>query len=172
MRAQHLYMILLGGKHPHANIEVHDVLPVIGTDLKALYPELKSKWFGLKNGVHIDAWMQINGVIYDQQSYQVHIQTHPVKDDHLTLFLVNLGAYIPKQFGEIHQYLIVAGKNSADAKLQAKKSIEKTWFKPHTDAIIDVDDCIALDLLNQHYIHLVEGEFAENSFENDYIVIP
>lgn len=172
MQTEYLYMILLGGKHAHANVEVHDVLPMIGTDLLSLYPSLKDKWFGLKKGLHIDAWMKIHGVIYNDQPYQIHIQPFPAQETLLKLFLVNLGAYIPQQFGEIHKYIIVAGKNSADAKLQAKKAIEKTWFKPHTDAIIDVDDCVEIDLLEQQYIHLMPGEFTKNIFENDYILIP
>lgn len=95
----------------------------------------------------------------------------PVKQD-LKLFLINLGAYVPDQFGEIHKYLVVAAKNKTEAKAQGKLAIEKTWFKPHTDAVIDVDDCLELNEINQKFVRLVEGDFEANSFKNDYVVIP
>ena len=46
------------------------------------------------------------------------------------------------------------------------------WFKPlHTDAIIDEDECVHLELINKKFIQLLEGEFQENICKNDYLVI-
>lgn len=171
MSKKALYIVLLGGKHEKANIEVHDIIPVICSDLKASYPYLKQQWFGLAQGLHIDGWMKINGVTYHQHHYHIEIRDHAPKNTVLKLFLINLGAYLANQFGEIHKYIIVAGKDAADAKIQGKLAIEKHWMKPHTDAIIDIDDCLELNIIQQQYIHLVEGHSTENCFENDYIVI-
>lgn len=164
-----LYVVLLGGKHAKANIEVHDVIPVVSQNIQSAFPYLQEQWFGLKQYVHVDAWMKINGVSYQGKNYQVKIQDKPNPNQDLNLYLINLGAYLPEQFGEIHKYLVVAGKDSADARTQGKLAIETTWFKPHTDAIIEVDDCLKLQMLNQKFIHLVEGEYEQNSFENDYL---
>ncbi|MFW2044849.1 DUF1543 domain-containing protein [Acinetobacter variabilis] len=166
-----LYIALLGGKHEKANVEVHDVIPVISSDIKTAFPYLKQQWFGVQKGLHVDGWMMINGVSYQDLNYQVQVTDTPVKQD-LKLFLINLGAYVPDQFGEIHKYLVVAAKNKTEAKAQGKLAIEKTWFKPHTDAVIDVDDCLELNEINQKFVYLVEGDFEANSFKNDYVVIP
>ena len=166
-----LYIALLGGKHEKANVEVHDVIPVISSDIKTAFPYLKQQWFGLQKGLHVEGWMTINGVNYQDLNYQVQVTDIPVKQD-LKLFLINLGAYVPDQFGEIHKYLVVAAKNKTEAKAQGKLAIEKTWFKPHTDAVIDVDDCLELNKIDQKFVHLVEGDFEANSFKNDYVVIP
>jgi len=59
-----LYITLLGGKHEKANVEVHDVVPVISSDIKTAFPYLKEQWFGVQKGLHIDGWMTINGISY------------------------------------------------------------------------------------------------------------
>ena len=104
-----LYIALLGGKHEKANVEVHDVIPVISSDIKTAFPYLKEQWFGVQKGLHVDGWMTINGISYQDLNYQVQVTDIPVKQD-LKLFLINLGAYVPDQFGEIHKYLVVAAK--------------------------------------------------------------
>lgn len=171
MSQQNLYIALLGGKHQNANIEVHDIIPFISTNLQLAFPYLKAQWFGLKQGVHLDAWMKINGVSYLGKKYQVQIHEQAQAHAALKLFFINLGAYIANEFGEVHKYLVVAATDKADAKIQGKLAIENNWLQPHTDAIVDVDDCLELDMFNQKYIHLVEGDFQPNSFENDYIIL-
>ena len=171
MSELNLYVTLLGGKHEKANIEVHDVVPVISSDIESAFAYLKAQWFGLPKGLHVDGWMKINGVSYQAINYQVQITDTPVQTN-LKLFLVNLGAYIPDQFGEVHKYLVVAAKNKTEAKAQGKLAMEKNWFKPHTDAVIDVDDCLELNQINQKFVYLAEGDFEANSFKNDYLIIP
>lgn len=171
MSELHFYITLLGGKHEKANVEVHDVIPVISSDIESAYPYLKQQWFGLQKGLHVDGWMKINGVSYQGVNYQVQISHLPV-NTRLKLFLINLGAYIPDQFGEIHKYLVVAAKNKTEAKAQGKLAMEKGWYKPHTDAVIDVDDCLELNQIDQKFIHLIEGDFEANSFKNDYLIVP
>jgi len=105
MSELHFYITLLGGKHEKANVEVHDVIPVISSDIESAYPYLKQQWFGLQKGLHVDGWMKINGVSYQGVNYQVQISDLPVNSG-LKLFLINLGAYIPDQFGEVHKYLV------------------------------------------------------------------
>lgn len=171
MPKQNLYIALLGGKHERANVEIHDVIPVISSEIYSAFPYLKEQWFGLEAGLHMDSWMKINGVSYKGIDYRIEIKSTPAPTNELKVFLINLGAYIQNQFGEVHKYLVVAGKDKADAKAQGKLAIEDHWFKAHTDAVIDVDDCLELNIINEKFIHLVKGSFEKNVFENDYVII-
>lgn len=171
MKNENLYIVLLGGKHAQARVEVHDVIPVIANQLTDQYQNLHSQWFGLSKGLHIDGWMKIHGVRYQQTDYCIEISDVAPINPTLKLYLINLGAYLPEQFGEIHKYIVVAGCDKADAKQQGKLAIEPHWFKAHTDAVIDIDDCICLDMFDQKYIHLVEGKYPANEFKNDYVLI-
>ena len=172
MTQPQLFIVLLGGKHAQARIEVHDIVPVIYPQLEQSYPQLKRDWFGLARGLHIDAWMCVRGVQYHGINYQVKIasSTQPMHRQ-LKLYLINLGAYVVDEFGELHRYVVVAGLNPADAKQQGQLHIEQHWKKAHTDAVIDVDDCLALDLIDGYCINLIEGDFQDNHFENTYIVL-
>ena len=165
-----LHIVLLGGKHERANVEVHDVRAVICEEISQAYDTLKKQWFGTPKGMHIDGWMTIHGVEHDGVAYQVQISDQPSTST-LKPYLINLGAYVASEFGEVHKYLVVAGHNKTDAKAQGKKAIEQHWYKPHTDAVVDVDECIELSLIDQKHLHLVEGAYSENTFKNDYIVI-
>lgn len=171
MSKLNFYIALLGGKHAKANVEVHDVIPAIAANIQDAFTYFQAQWFGLQQGLHLDSWMQVEGVHYHGVNYQIQIQNQPTANRDLNLYLINLGAYIPDQFGEVHKYLVVAGHDKADAKAQGKLAIEQHWFKPHTDAVIEVDDCLALNQVGQYFIHLVEGEFAETQFKNDYIIL-
>ena len=57
-----LFMVMLGGRHARANTEVHDVVFAVADSLEESYPQLKNAWFGEQKGLHIDAWMQVEGV--------------------------------------------------------------------------------------------------------------
>lgn len=177
MSQLNFYIALLGGKHAQANVEVHDVVPAIAANIQDAFPFLQQQWFGLQKGLHLDSWMHVDGVQYHGVNYQIHIQDQfelsaaHASEKQLKLFLINLGAYLPDQFGEVHKYVVVAAYDKADAKIQGKLAIEQHWFKPHTDAVIDIDDCLALDKVGSYSLHLVEGDFAETQFKNDYIVL-
>ena len=45
------------------------------------------------------------------------------------------------------------------------------WKQSHTDALMDVDDCLPIDQVGGRYIHLIEGEHRGVIQHNDYIVI-
>ena len=52
-----LFVVMLGGKHPRAKIEVHDVVFAVADTLQHTYTQLRDGWFGSPKGVHIDACM-------------------------------------------------------------------------------------------------------------------
>ncbi len=162
-----LFVVMLGGKHPKAKIEVHDVVFVTGNSIEDCYPELRQQWFGTLAGMHIDSWMQVDGV----EGYQVRFSEQAPAADELRLFFINLGGYTPGAFGEDHHYLLVTAKDKAQAKQKGKMHLPKSWDKPHTDAVVDVDDCIAIDQIGGRYVRLIPGQHKETVHQSDYIIL-
>ena len=166
-----LFVVMLGGRHARANTEVHDVVLAAGDSLEEVYPQLKNAWFGEQKGLHIDAWAQVNGLQSEGRSYQIHFADAQPGPADEKLWLINLGGYDAREFGELHRYVLVAAKTAAEAKLQGKLHFASAWQKQHTDRVLDVDDCIAIDYVHGRYIHLLEGGFDEGHWENTYLTI-
>lgn len=166
-----LFMVMLGGRHAKANTEVHDVVMAIGYSLSELTPQLKQAWFGELKGLHIDAWAQISGVQSQGVNYQIHFSDAAPSVADAKLYLINLGGYTPNAFGELHSYHLVVAPDAVAAKQLGKQFIEQHWHKPHTDRVVDVDDCIPIDHIAGRYIHLVQGEFDPMIWENTYLTL-
>lgn len=162
-----LYAVMLGGKHASAHIEVHDVVFAIGNTLQDTFEQLKQQWFGLKKGLHIDAWMAVDGI--DQ--YQVQLHTQAPASNSPKLYFINLGGYLADEFGEAHRYLFIVANSKMQARGRARKYALKTWLQPHVDAVLDVDDCLLVAQVNDQFVHLVEGKHQGIKFENTYLVI-
>ena len=162
-----LFVVMLGGKHPRAKIEVHDVVFAIADSLEATYPQLRQGWFGNPAGLHIDAWMRVDGV----DGWKVELSPLAPLPGSPRLYFINLGGYEPNTFGEAHHYLLVVAQDKNQAKSRAKQHMLKHWQQAHTDVLLDVDDCLPIDHVSGRYIHLVEGEHRGVIQHNDYIVI-
>lgn len=162
-----LFVVLLGGKHPKAKVEVHDVAFVVADTLQAAYPALREAWFGSAAGLHIDGWMKVDGV----EGWKVELSPLAPTPGSPRLYFINLGGYERQVFGEAHQYLLVVAHNKAEAKAKGKARVRSHWLKPHTDALMDVDDCLPIDLVDGRYIHLLEAPHQGVVQRNDYIVL-
>ncbi|MFZ6048358.1 DUF1543 domain-containing protein [Pseudomonas sp. CR3202] len=163
-----LFVVMLGGRHPRAKIEVHDVVFAVADDLEGTYSQLRDGWFGSPTGMHIDSWMAVDGV----EGYRVTFSDQAPAAGDPRLFFINLGGYEIGIFGEAHHYLLVVARDKAEAKAKGKRQFATLhWDKPHTDNLIDVDDCIPLDCLAGRYVHLVEGTNAGIEHGSDYIVL-
>ncbi|MFP3517131.1 DUF1543 domain-containing protein [Pseudomonas sp. SIMBA_077] len=162
-----LFIVMLGGKHPRAKIEVHDVVFAIADSLEATYAQLREGWFGSPAGLHIDSWMRVDGV----EHWKVELSPLAPLAGEPRLYFINLGGYEPQVFGEAHHYLLVVAQNKSQAKTKAKRHMLTHWEKAHTDALLDVDDCLPIDQVGGRYIHLVEGEHLGVIQHNDYRVI-
>ncbi len=162
-----LFVVMLGGKHPAAKIEVHDVAFAFGEQLSDCYQQLRQQWFGAAKGLHIDSWWQVQGV----DGYQLLFSDVAPKAGDLRLYFINLGGYTTGSFGEDHQYLLVVATNPAEAKQLGKQRMPKLWDKPHTDNLYDVDDCIAIDAVAGRYVKLVPGDYPPAVQGNDYILL-
>ncbi|MHA3893530.1 DUF1543 domain-containing protein [Acinetobacter sp. GXMZU3951] len=167
----HLFVVMLGGRHQRANTEVHDVVAVWGDSLEATFPQLRQAWFAEQKGLHIDAWMKINTVESEGQYYQIRLSNTAPQPDAPKLFLINLGGYDAQEFGELHRYVLIVANNAQQAKQRAKLHFAQQWQKPHTDRVLEVDDCIALAQVENQYIHLELATPQKNDWENTYLLL-
>ena len=166
-----LFMVMLGGRHARANTEVHDVVFAVADSLEESYPQLKNAWFGEQKGLHIDAWAQIYGVAFEGKNYQIQFTDAAPNQADQKLYLLNLGGYDAGEFGELHRYVLVLAQNAMVAKQRGKAHFAQHWQKQHTDRVLDVDDCIAIDQVHGRYVQLIEGEFSGNQWENTYLIL-
>ncbi|MGB8482032.1 MAG: DUF1543 domain-containing protein [Acinetobacter bohemicus] len=166
-----LFIVMLGGRHARANTEVHDVVLAVGDSLEDVYPQLKNAWFGEQKGLHIDAWAQIYGVAFEGKNYQIQFTDAAPNQADQKLYLLNLGGYDAGEFGELHRYVLVVAQNAMVAKQRGKAYFAQHWQKQHTDRVLDVDDCIAIDQVHGRYVQLIEGEFSGNQWENTYLML-
>ncbi|MGH2294320.1 MULTISPECIES: DUF1543 domain-containing protein [Pseudomonas] len=162
-----LYVVMLGGRHPRASIEVHDVLFAQADSLEQAYPQLRQDWFGSRAGLHIDSWLEVDGI----DRYRVAFSPLAPSADDPRLFFINLGGYEPNVFGEAHRYLLVVARDKAQAKQLGKQRLQSAWLKPHTDAVLEVDDCLPVDLVGGRYVHLIEGAHGGLRQYSDYILL-
>ena len=163
-----LFVVMLGGKHPRAKIEVHDVVFAVADTLEAAYPQLREGWFGSQKGVHIDSWMTVDGV----DGWKVQLSHLAPNAGAPRLYFINLGGYESNVFGEAHHYLLVVARTAREAAAQGKQQMLTHWTQSHTDGVLDIDDCLPIDLVDGRYIHLVQAAHQAIVQRNDYLVLP
>ena len=78
------------------------------------------------------------------------------------LYFINLGGYESQTFGEAHHYLLVVAKDKREAMSKGKRQALAHWSQTHTDAVLDVDDCLPIDKVSGRYVHLVEAACRHN----------
>lgn len=162
-----LYIVMLGGRHPRARIEVHDVLFAVADSLEDSYAQLRDGWFGSQQGLHIDSWLEVDGI----GEYRVELSPLAPAAGDLRLYFINLGGYEEGVFGEAHRYLLVSARDKAEAKAKGKQRLQQDWLKPHTDALLDVDDCLPVDFVQGRYVHLVRGSHRGIVQRSDYLLL-
>jgi hypothetical protein len=162
-----LFVVMLGGKHPRAKIEVHDVASVIAERLEDTYPQLRQDWFASTAGLHIDSWMAIDGV----EQWKVELSPLAPSPGSPRLYFLNLGGYVSQSFGEAHHYCLVVARDKRGAVVKGKRQMLAHWSQAHIDGVMDVDDCLPIDEIAGRYVHLVEGAHSGVIHRNDYIVI-
>lgn len=159
-----LFVVLLGGKHPQARIEVHDVAFVTGETLAETIPDLKSQWFGTAESLHVDSWLEVEGV----EGYRVTFSHAAPGEGEPRLFFINLGGYEDGIFGEAHRYRLLVAPDAATARARAKALAPALWEQGHVDALLDLDDCLPVDRVGGHHVHLVRGAHRPVVAKSDY----
>ncbi len=186
MSDKKLFAIYLGGHAKQCNIEVHDVVFAIASNLQDTFPTLEKKWFGIRKGLHIDAWIELNYV----DGYQIQIVPAELSNNEsdLKLYFINFGAYEPNFFGEVHQsgFYIASDKKAAQA--QARKELCLKLQKRHhddtvaiaqacrrhiADSISDIDDCVEVATVDSWRLVFTPTDVRQQLRPNcEYIKLP
>jgi hypothetical protein len=165
---QKLFAVYLGGRAPKCNTELHDVVFVVGPSIEATYDQLMDKWFGDPLRLHIDSWMELQIV----DGYRMVLRATPSTQTQ-KLFFINLGAYLPGQFTELHANAFVVAETEQQVKTRAKRELLRGTQSIHTDDLYDIDDCLEITEIDGHHIHL-EPTTSTQPFEphNGYHTFP
>ena len=163
-----LFAVYLGGRAPKCNTELHDVVFVVGERIEDTYEQLLAQWFGSREGLHIDSWLELDVV----DDHEVRLSREP-SESALKLFFVNLGAYAEGQFTEVHENVFLVGSEALAVKRRAKETFLQGKHLLHTDRLFEVDDCLHIEGAQGWYVH-VQPSARENIWQphNDYHVIP
>jgi hypothetical protein len=163
-----LFAVYLGGRAPRCNTELHDVVFVVGEAIEACYVSLMDKWFGDPLRLHIDSWMELQCV----DGHRISLQSAPPASDK-KLFFINLGAYLPGQFTELHANAFAVATNEIDVKKRAKAELLRGTQSVHTDDLFDIDDCLEISEVDGRHVHLEPTpEMVAMDPHNGYHIIP
>ncbi len=163
-----LFAVYLGGRAPKCNTELHDVVFVVGPSIEATYHQLMDKWFGDPLRLHLDSWFELRIVDGQRISLQREPSTAANK-----LWFINLGAYLPGQFTELHANAFVVATSEQDVKRRAKGELLRGAEDVHTDDLYDIDDCLEISEVDGYHIHLEPTAEAQPfSPNNGYHIIP
>ena len=158
-----LFAVYLGGRADRCNIELHDVVFVVGSSIEEAFPILSKKWFGNLDQFHIDSYMHLHYV----DGFEIHLSKEtPTATSSKKLFFINLGAYKPYEFTEYHQSAFYVSESSPDAVKRAKSELCQGLETIHKDDVIvldsvrtpldfDVDDILEISAVDDYYISLV-----------------
>lgn len=151
---QKLFLTYIGGTAPGANIELHDVRFVVGERMEQTYPAIRAGWFGTQKGLHLDSYVQLHHV----DGYRIELSQEAPQDSAKKLFFVNFGGYFDGKLAEFHDFTLVVADSAQAAKALAKAQVLKRGLagaeQVHKDDLIAVDDCLCVDLIDNHHIHL------------------
>jgi hypothetical protein len=162
-----LFAIYVGGEHPRANIEVHDMRFVVAPSMLETHDELRRQWWGSPGSLHIDCWAEIDHA----DGHAVSLRPEPY-DGPERLYYVNLGGYDPADFSEKHRNMFVVADTVAKARARALRSV-RDWDAPHRDDLYEAEQAFALDRAmgeQRMHIHLTpDGEERPFRFTCEYL---
>ena len=166
-----LFLVVVGGRSPKANIELHDVRWVIGTKIEDTFDQLRNDWFGSNTGFHIDSYKKIDSI----DGYKINLinkennepKNKILKKEKISnkkLWFVNIGGYDPSSMQEKHEFGFVVASSSSEAKNKAKSKWLIDSQKKHIDDIYtvksftDVDECEVIKNINNWEIELIPND--------------
>lgn len=147
-----LFAIYIGGEHPAANIEVHDIRFVVAESIEATREALLAQWWGKPGTLHIDCWSEISRA----DGYEVSLRPEPFEGPE-RLYYVNLGGYDGVNFSEQHRNVFVVADELRAAKGRAI-ALAASWRDAHRDDMYEAEQAFALDAAaasERLYIHLI-----------------
>ena len=163
-----LFLVVVGGRSPKANIELHDVRWVIGSKIEDTFDQLRNDWFGSDNGLHIDSYKKIDSI----DGYKINLINKESREpqnkiskkgrmSNKKLWFVNIGGYDPNSMQEKHEFGLVVASSFSEAKNKAKSNWLIDCKKKHKDDIYvvedftDVDDCEVIKNIGNWEIELI-----------------
>lgn len=148
-----LFAIYIGGEHPAAHIEVHDVRFIVAESIKATHERLRSEWWGTPGTLHIDRHAEIDHA----DGWTVELRREP-SSAREKLWFVNLGGYDRKDFAEQHRNMFVVAASMKEAKDRALATIVD-WKDAHRDDIYEAEQAFELDerIGDALHVHLTPG---------------
>tara|TARA_B100001996_G_scaffold294585_1_gene234828 strand:- start:747 stop:1322 length:576 start_codon:yes stop_codon:yes gene_type:complete len=176
---KYLFLVVLGGRAPKANIELHDVRWVIGSKIEETFNDLRKDWFGSIKGLHIDSYKKISSV----DGFKINLKNKNKQNNHFNkdkdlrnkLWFVNIGGYDPSCMQEKHEFGFVVAETSIEAKNKAKSKWLIGCQRKHKDDISclkmfsDIDDCeVIKDIGNWEIKLTVENNFVEETTSPDW----
>lgn len=156
-----LFAVYLGGRADRCNIELHDVVFVVGSTIEETYPLLAQKWFGNMQQFHIDSYIELQNI----DGYHVELTKDPKESSSKKLYFINLGAYKSGEFTEYHQSAFYVADSSPEAVKRAKAELCQGLHTIHKDDVVvldrvsnptifDVDDILELRQVDDYYVSL------------------
>lgn len=150
-----LFLAYIGGTAPGANIELHDIRFVLGKEMEDTYDIIRRQWFGTQKGLHLDSFVHLHHV----DGYRIHlVSEQPEQRSNKQLYFVNFGGYFTNQLAEYHDFTLVVADSPAAAKQQARAKVSQAGLAGaeliHKDDLLAVDDCLCLDLIDNHFVTL------------------
>ena len=166
-----LFLVVVGGRSPKANIELHDVRWVIGSKIEDTFDQLRNDWFGADNGLHIDSYKKIDSI----DGYKINLINKESREpqnkiskkgriSNKKLWFVNIGGYDPNSMQEKHEFGLVVASSFSEAKNKAKSKWLIDCKKKHKDDIYvvedftDVDDCEVIKNIGNWEIELIRND--------------
>lgn len=156
-----LFAVLLGGEHPRAKLELHDIVFLFADRIEQAYDQLRAAWFAAPAKVHIDGWVELDGL----DGYRIEPAEAAPAVGEPRLYCAQLGGYHAGQLGEAHPFHFVLAPDAATAKRQAKQAAGADLLSLHTDALIDVERH-RLDAAT--HLRLVPGEHRPPLIRSEY----
>ena len=167
-----LFLVVVGGRSPKANIELHDVRWVIGSKIEDTFDQLRNDWFGADNGLHIDSYKKIDSIY----GYKINLRNKEnnepknkifkkEKFPNKQLWFVNIGGYDPSSMQEKHEFGLIVASSPSEAKNKVKSKWLIDCKKIHKDDIsavekfTDVDDCEVINSIGNWEIELIPNDY-------------
>ena len=142
-----LFAIYIGGEHPGANIEVHDMRFVAAPSIEDTYEALKRQWWGRPGSLHIDCWSELSHA----DGYEIALRPEPFFGPE-RLFYVNLGGYDRIEFAEKHRNVFVVASLARDVPI---KRIYRGVLPFVASDIIRLGICVAFPALSLYLVKLL-----------------
>ncbi|MFN7179004.1 DUF1543 domain-containing protein [Hyphomonas sp.] len=149
-----LFAVFVGGNHPRANVELHDVRFCVGETLEDTIPQLRAAWWGTPKSLHIDGYAELTHV--DGRPVRVVPGRAPA-GPRLSLWFINIGGYTPELFGEQHHYLFMTGTEKSEVWTRAR-ALSPEWTGRHKDNFTAIDDILEVGTRLPGNLHLDIGE--------------